>query len=130
MAIALSILVVIVSVSAVADVVSFPDPGLEAAIREAINKPTGDIHDANLAELTHLDARERSISNLAGIQHCIDLMELNLWLNEIIEISPLSGLTNLTAFQYRPQSAISNVFYINSGFRLLRQCSMNILIKN
>ncbi len=33
-------------------VVEFPDPGLEAAIWEAISKPTGDICDSDLVGLT------------------------------------------------------------------------------
>jgi hypothetical protein len=47
-------------------VVNFPDPGLEAAIRDAIWKPTGDIHDTDLIGLTSLDAGNRGISNLEG----------------------------------------------------------------
>jgi hypothetical protein len=45
-------------------VVNFPDLGLEAAIRDAIWKPTGDIHDTDLIGLTSLDAGNRGISNL------------------------------------------------------------------
>lgn len=35
----------------IAGVVTFPDPGLEAAIREATGKPTGDIHDTDVIGL-------------------------------------------------------------------------------
>ena len=44
----LSLLVVAVSVPSLADVVSFPDPGLEAAIRDALAKPTGNVLDTDL----------------------------------------------------------------------------------
>ena len=37
-------------------VVTFPDPNLEAAIRDAINKPTGEIYDTDLVGLTSLTA--------------------------------------------------------------------------
>ena len=95
-ALALAILLIAISLPALAVVVSFPDPGLEAAIRDAIGKPTGDILDTDLVGLWFLDAWNRGISNLEGIQYCTDLMNLSLDSNQIVDISPLSGLTNLT----------------------------------
>jgi len=80
-------------------VVSFPDPGLEAAVREAIAKPTGDIYDTDLVGLTFLDARGRSISDLEGIQYCVDLTNPLLNNNQISDIAPLAGLTNLTTLE-------------------------------
>jgi hypothetical protein len=77
-------------------VVNFPDPGLEAAIRNEIEKPTGDIYDTDLIGLTYLDASYCSISNLEGIQYCVNLTVLSLWTNQISDISLLSGLINLT----------------------------------
>ena len=84
-----------VSVPASAVVVNFPDPGLEAAIREAIGKPTADIYDIDLIGLTTLDASNRGIVNLEGIQYCADLTILVLQYNEIVDVNALSGLTNL-----------------------------------
>ena len=89
-------LVAIVSVPASAVVVTFPDPGLEAAIRDAIRKPTGDIHDTDLMGLTFLNIYGWGIVNIEGIQYCTDLTFLNLHNNQIVDISALSGLTNLT----------------------------------
>jgi internalin A len=86
----------LVSVTVLAVVVNFPDPGLEAAIREAIGKPTGDIYDTDLVGLTTLDANSCGVSNLEGMQHCVDLTELYLWDNQIVSISALAGLTDLT----------------------------------
>ena len=91
----LAVLVAIVSVSASADVVNFPDPGLEAAIREEIGIPTGDIQDSDLTGVTHLSASERGISELEGIQYCVNLVYLDLWDNRIDDISALSTLTTL-----------------------------------
>ena len=76
-------------------VVNFPDPGLEAAIRDAIAKPTGDIQKADLEALSFIDGSERSISSLAGIQYCVNLTGLVLTSNKIVDISALSGLTSL-----------------------------------
>ena len=96
-ALVLGILVSIIAVPVSADVISFPDPGLEAAIREAIGIPTGDIRDIDLVGLTYLEASERAISNLDGIQYCCSLTELLVNDNQIVDITPLSSLTNLTA---------------------------------
>ena len=78
-------------------VVTLPDPNLEAAIREAIGKPTGDIYQSDLEWLTSLYASWRNISDLTGLEHCTDLKHLDLsWNNQISDISPLSNLTSLT----------------------------------
>jgi hypothetical protein len=95
LAVTLGILVAMVSLSASADVINFPDPGLEAAIRQAIGKSTGGIHDSDLPGLTFLFVDNRSISSLEGIQYCVDLTDLYLWDNQISDISPLSSLTGL-----------------------------------
>jgi Leucine-rich repeat (LRR) protein len=76
-------------------VVIFPDPNLEAAIRGAIDKPSGDICESDLIGLTDLWASSRGISNLTGLEHCTDLTMLYLDWNEISDISPLSGLAGL-----------------------------------
>jgi large repetitive protein len=82
--------------AAAAGAVTFPDPNLEAAIREAIGKPTGPIYEAELAGLTALSATRLSIVDLTGLEHCISLTSLDLSRNRIGDISPLSGLTSLT----------------------------------
>jgi hypothetical protein len=45
-----------VAVTLSVSVVTFPDPGLEAAIRDAIGKPSGDIYQTDLDGLTVLNA--------------------------------------------------------------------------
>ncbi len=75
--------------------VTFPDPNLEAAIREALNKQEGAITEEDLAGLTELDASERGIIDLTGIEYCINLEWLDLRGNQITDISLLSNLTNL-----------------------------------
>ena len=47
-----------------------PDANLRAAIREAIDKPTGDIYPSDLAELKFLTAPSMDIFDLAGLEHC------------------------------------------------------------
>lgn len=76
-------------------VVQFPDSGLEERIREAIDKPTGDILDTDLLHLTYLNARESGIRSLTGLEYCTNLTYLNLYWNNIRDLQPLAGLTKL-----------------------------------
>ena len=98
-ALVLGILVGAFSVTVSADTVTFPDPALEASIREAIGKSSGDIHDSDLVKLVFLDVSRPGapIASLEGIQHCINLTTLKLLdVNPIVDLNPLSGLLNLT----------------------------------
>jgi Leucine-rich repeat (LRR) protein len=75
--------------------VSFPDPNLEAAIRQALNKPTEPIKPEDLAGLIMLAANERGIADLAGIERCSNVESLDLFGNDISDVGPLGGLINL-----------------------------------
>ncbi len=76
-------------------IVNFPDPNLEAVIREAIGKPTGLIYESDLEGLTSLSAIYKDIADLTGLEHCINLTWLDLRNNRISDISALAGLTSL-----------------------------------
>ena len=76
-------------------IVNFPDPGLQAAIRSAIGKPTGDIYESDLANLTSFTAQNDGISNLEGLEYCTSLTFLDLDSNNISDISAISSLPNL-----------------------------------
>ena len=97
-----------VSIVSADEVVTFPDPNLEAAIREAIGKPSGDIYQSDLVGLTSFTAESRSITNLAGLEHCTGLTYLYLWDNQISSIWSLSNLTGLTEL-YLAQNQISSI---------------------
>ncbi|MBU7007156.1 leucine-rich repeat domain-containing protein [Phosphitispora fastidiosa] len=76
-------------------VVSFNDSNLEAAIREMLGKPTGDITTEDMAELSVLDPVGCGIQDLTGLEYAINLRELDLSGNNIADISSLEGLTKL-----------------------------------
>lgn len=76
--------------------VHFPDPNLQAAIREVLKSPDALITETSLADLTQFEAQDRNISDLSGIEYCINLTELELSHNHRIEdITPLSNLRKL-----------------------------------
>jgi internalin A len=69
-----------------------PDPNLEAALRDALNKPVGEISDTDLEFVIRLNAGGREIVDITGLQHCDNLVYLDLSDNRIVDISVLSGL--------------------------------------
>jgi Leucine-rich repeat (LRR) protein len=88
--------VLVISLSGRGAVVTFPDPNLETAIREALNKPSGALRVSELAGLANLTASDSGIEDLSGLQYCTNLTDLDLWHNQISDISPLGNLTKLT----------------------------------
>ena len=75
--------------------VTFPDLNLEAAIRRETNKPSGSIYTFDLEAIIEVSAPTIGISDLTGLEHCLNLQELYLSGNNISDISALAGLNNL-----------------------------------
>ncbi len=75
--------------------VEFADANLERCVREALNRPAGPLTPADLAALTELDASDKNIESLAGLEHATALHTLHLRSNAITDVSPLASLTNL-----------------------------------
>lgn len=78
------------------DIVIIPDPGLDAAIRAAVGVHFGFLSRSDLLQLKTLDAKQRNISSLQGLQYATNLTWLDLDTNQITDITPLAGLTNLS----------------------------------
>ena len=79
-----------------AQTVNIPDANLRAAIEEALGKTSNArITAEEMATLTRLDAVNRNISNLTGLESATNLERLELHHNLISDISPLAGLVRL-----------------------------------
>ncbi|MBT9166166.1 MAG: Internalin-A [Chloroflexi bacterium] len=77
--------------------VTFPDPNLEAAIREALGLgPDVNIYRSDLDRLTYLWAQHSNIADLTGLEYTVNLTWLDLERNQITDISGLANLTSLT----------------------------------
>ena len=88
-----------------ATVVRFADSHLEAVVRSALGKPTGDITDADMLTLTSLDASyQLYLRDLDGLQYARNLTTLHLRVTGISDIGPLSGLTKLTVLDLQGSS--------------------------
>jgi hypothetical protein len=99
------------------EVVTFLDPKLEAAIRETINVPERPIYQSDLEGFTSFSASARNISNLVGLEHCINLTHLDLSHNQIGNLAPVGNLTNLAYLQL-DLNGINNISPLvqNEGF--------------
>jgi len=102
--------------------VQFSDPGLEAAVRNALGKPTGTIHQTDLAGLTTLDATGRGIVDLEGIQYCVNLVTLYLANNSIANLAQLAALAHLRTLHLY-SNAITDIAPL-SGLIGLRQLEL------
>ena len=103
--------------AAVAQTVSIPDPGLDAAVREALQKPAGPLTQQDLLRLTVLNAHDRNISSLDGLEAAGNLSTLLLFGNHLTRFSQptltklavldlsRNSLTNLTL-----PTGLSNLF--------------------
>jgi Leucine Rich Repeat (LRR) protein len=87
---------VLTGFNAAAQALSIPDPGLNAAIRQTLQKPSGQLSTQDLLSLTSLDASGRSVSSLEGLQAARNLIVLNLQSNRLATVSFPSELTKLS----------------------------------
>ena len=76
------------------DPVYFADPNLKAAVEGelGITNP----NETDMLGLTYLDARQRGIVDLTGLEHATNLTSLDLHNNQISNLSELSEMTMLT----------------------------------
>lgn len=72
------------------------DPSLESNLRYSLNKPNGSITNKDLQALITLSMNSNGIESLEGLQYAINLKELNVSYNPISDVTPISGLTELT----------------------------------
>ena len=77
------------------NIVYFPDPALEDAVRHALGQPFGLLTKRGLLELTELDATNLDIRSLEGLEFCTSLTVLDLSNNQVQSLTELRDLTNL-----------------------------------
>ena len=101
--------------------VSIPDANLAAAIRETLGLPPGaPLTTHAMLALTRLKARNRGISDLTGLEHAVNLIEVDLEeeyisgegyvnSNAIFNVSPLGKLTQLKGLNLTGMSGLSDI---------------------
>ena len=110
--------------------VAIPDTNLRVVIADSLGKASdAPITQAEMATLTRLDARNKNIRDLTGLEFATNLTVLDLggafvggeWINsnEISNLSPLSNLTSLERL-YLDNNSISDVTPLSNLIRLIR----------
>lgn len=81
-----------------AENVTIPDKNLETVLREILKKKQIEkdgITEEDLRQIYFLEADERNIQDLTGLQHCTNLALVRLAKNEIRNVEPLSHCPNI-----------------------------------
>lgn len=78
------------------EIVPFKDPALKEAVRDALHIYSRDLYESDMKMLTNLDASDRGIEELDGLELAVNLMELQLDSNLVRNLEPIAGLTSLT----------------------------------
>src|SRR5215471_14341703 len=81
--------------SLLAQEVLVPDPGLNAAIRAALQKPTGPLTQQDLLSLTSLDASRRNVASIQGLEAARNLRSLDLQINRLTSFLLPADFTSL-----------------------------------
>ncbi len=90
-------------------VVHIPDTNLRAAIAEELGKsPNAPITVEDMEKLEGLDAVNRDIRDLTGLQFATNLEWLEVGHNQFSDLSPLAGLINLRTLSF-PRSSVSDL---------------------
>jgi len=76
-------------------IISFADEALKKAVQDALHINSRDIYESDMEILTSLDASDRGIEKLDGLESAVNLEELFLDSNDIRTLDPITGLTNL-----------------------------------
>lgn len=79
--------------------VAFPDPRLEDVIRASIGEPAGAIYRSDLLPALSINADNRAITDLSGLEYCLNLETLLMWRNSASDLSPLAGLLKMRTLQ-------------------------------
>jgi formylglycine-generating enzyme required for sulfatase activity len=97
--------------------VAIPDPGLNAAVREALQKPAGPLTTEDLLSLTNLNARNRNVKSISGLEAARNLVSLELQVNRLTNFALPSQLTNLSTLDLSA-NPLTN-FSLPSGLKSL-----------
>ena len=93
-----------------AQVVNIPDPNLAEALRERLGlAPNAPITRQDMQRLEGFTAIDIQIRNLTGLEHATQLQVLHLNGNQIRDLNPLTGLTQLLVLSLSDNNQISNI---------------------
>jgi len=99
--------------------VRIAESNLQEVIRNTLGKHEGPIFKSELEGLNELDARNKGINNLNGVESCSSLQTLWLQGNQIRDVSPLSNSTNLQ-YLYLSYNRVTEISPLSNLTKLQR----------
>jgi internalin A len=69
-----------------------PDENLRALFREALSQPYGSVNLGELVTIVRLNAANRGIVDISGLEFCTNLNYVDLSNNQIVDLTPLSKM--------------------------------------
>lgn len=94
-------IILYLTLTANAQIVHIPDPNLDASIRHELGWPDDIPLTAGVMEALERLGDRGIIHDLTGLEHAVNLWELDMSNNEIEDISPIAGLTKLIDLNLR-----------------------------
>lgn len=76
-------------------IITFPSMLFEIVIRDALNKPSGDITDFDMLTIVNLNGWSKRLYSIDGIEYCKNLEYLDLYNNQISDISGIADMPKL-----------------------------------
>jgi Leucine-rich repeat (LRR) protein len=76
-------------------IVTFDEPGIEEAVRDALAAPVEPLTCQLVANATEVTSEAEGIVSLAGMQNLVGLLSIHLEENDIVDIGPLGALSML-----------------------------------
>ena len=71
------------------------DPIVEKAVREYLDKPTGELTKTDLENVTSLDLEKNQLTDVNGLENLTQLTRLELINNKLTDVKGLEKLTQL-----------------------------------
>ena len=104
--------------------INIPDENLRAALAETLDiAPQLPITQVDMARLQELNAHNKDIGDLTGLEFATNLREIRANNNSIADLSPLAGLSRLDVIELR-ENVITDLSPL-SGLINLRRLSVN-----
>ncbi len=99
--------------------VVFADADLEYAVRQAVGKPQGELIVNDVKNLRELYAPSSGISDIGGLEFCMNLEKLDLSRNAISSLEPIRNLKELTDLTIH-NNAVSDLGPLNGKSKLTK----------
>ena len=81
--------------------VKIADPIVEKTIRAKLNKPTGELTQADLEKVVNLDLRSNQLTDVTSLEKLTHIEYLVLESNQLTDVTGLENLTQLTYLSFR-----------------------------